>query len=175
MKELRSALHQVKLVYDSSAVEDVVFDARRVADTDATVLITGESGTGKELIARTIHQVSPPPRARSRRQLRRDPENLLESELFGHERAPSRARCSRNPGRFEQADGGTLFLDEVGECPLDVQAKLLRSLEERAVHERVGGTQDHPRRRARDRRDQPGPREHRVAGRRASGWTSTTG
>ncbi len=134
VKELRSALHQVKLVYDSPAVEDVVFDARRVADTDATVLITGESGTGKGLLAQTIHQVS---RRRHKPLVVVDcsaiPPNLIESELFGHERGAFTGALTRSPGRIVQADGGTLLLDEVGELPLEVQAKLLRFVEEKQL------------------------------------------
>jgi transcriptional regulator with GAF, ATPase, and Fis domain len=134
VKELRSALHQVKLVYDSPAVENVVFDARRVADTDATVLIMGESGTGKGLLAQTIHQVS---RRRTKPLVVVDcsaiPANLIESELFGHERGAFTGAITRSPGRMVQADGGTLLLDEVGELPLEVQAKLLRFVEERKL------------------------------------------
>ncbi len=132
VRQLRSALDQVKLVYESPAVEDVVFNARRVADTDATVLITGESGTGKGLLAQTIHQVS---RRRHKPLVVVDcgaiPSSLIESELFGHERGAFTGAIARNPGRILQADGGTLMLDEVGEVPLEVQAKLLRFVEEK--------------------------------------------
>jgi DNA-binding NtrC family response regulator len=112
---------------------------KRVADSDATVLITGESGTGKELIARAIHQHS--------RRLHKPfvavncsaiPDNLIESELFGHERGAFTGAMQRRIGKFELAHGGTLFLDEIGTMRLDMQTKLLRVLQEREI-ERVGG------------------------------------
>ncbi len=117
-----------------------VFDLiDKVADSPSTVLVTGESGTGKELVARAVHQQSS----------RRDkpfiqvncgaiPENLFESELFGHEKGAFTGAVTRHPGRFELADGGTLFLDEVGELPRDMQVKLLRVLQDHRF-ERVGG------------------------------------
>ncbi len=118
--------------------------ADRAAVTDATVLILGESGSGKELLARRIHGLS-------RRaggpfiavNCAAIPENLAESELFGHEKGAFTGAEQRRTGRFEQADGGTLFLDEVGELPEPVQAKLLRALEERTI-ERVGGDRPIP-------------------------------
>ncbi len=134
LKELRTVLREVRLVYNSPAVERVVVDARRVADTDATVLITGESGTGKGLLAQTIHQVS---RRRAKPFVIVDcgaiPANLIESELFGYERGAFTGAVTRNPGRIVQADGGTLLLDEVGEIPLEVQAKLLRFVEDHTL------------------------------------------
>jgi two-component system, NtrC family, response regulator AtoC len=116
----------------------------QVAQTHATVLVTGESGTGKELVARAIHRQSP----------RRDqpfvavnlaaiPEGLFESELFGHEKGAFTGAHARKLGRFELAHGGTLFLDEVGSLRVDLQAKLLRALQEREV-ERLGGTRTIP-------------------------------
>ncbi|HEX9398945.1 MAG TPA: sigma-54 dependent transcriptional regulator [Anaeromyxobacter sp.] len=127
------------LVFRSDPMRRVLEQLRKVAPTDATVLVLGESGTGKELVARAIHEGS----------LRRErpfvsvscaaiPEGLLESELFGHERGAFTGAVRRKLGRFELAHEGTLFLDEVGELPPSVQVKLLRVLQERRF-ERVGG------------------------------------
>jgi two-component system response regulator AtoC/two-component system nitrogen regulation response regulator NtrX len=113
----------------------------KVAETDVTVLITGESGAGKELVAHAIHRESP------RRQhemvtvnCAAIPENLIESELFGHEKGAFTGAAQRRIGKFEQARRGTLFLDEIGDMPLGTQAKILRALEERKV-ERLGSNQ----------------------------------
>lgn len=111
----------------------------QVAPANATVLVTGESGTGKELIAQAIHQLS----SRSNQPLIKVncaaiPENLLESELFGHEKGAFTGAVNRKAGRFERAEGGSIFLDEIGELPLAMQAKLLRVLQEKEI-ERVGG------------------------------------
>jgi two-component system response regulator HydG len=126
------------LVGSSEPMQRVLEQIRKVASTDATVLITGESGTGKELVARAIHDAGP------RRagpfvsvSCAAIPEGLLESELFGHERGAFTGAVKRKLGRFELADGGTLFLDEVGEIPPSIQVKLLRVLQERSI-ERVG-------------------------------------
>jgi len=127
-------------VYSKDGLGKIIEVLKLVAPTDATVLIMGESGTGKELVARSIHQNSP----------RKDKpflavncaalnENLIESELFGHEKGAFTGADKSKLGKFELANGGTLFLDEVGELPLVTQAKLLRVLQE-GTFERVGGT-----------------------------------
>jgi transcriptional regulator with GAF, ATPase, and Fis domain len=111
----------------------------RVADSPSTVLITGESGTGKELIAKALHRGSS---RRDRPLIKVNcaaiPKDLVESELFGHERGAFTGAVGSKPGRFELADGGTLFLDEIGEVPVEMQVKLLRALQE-SEFERVGG------------------------------------
>ena len=128
------------LLGTSHALERMLKQARSVAATSATVLLTGENGTGKEMLARGIHQESPrasgPFVAVSCAAL---PETLIESELFGHERGAFTSALQSRKGRFELANGGTLFLDEIGELTAAVQVKLLRVLQERQF-ERVGGT-----------------------------------
>ena len=128
-----------KLVGDSDSMQAVKHLAERVAPTPATVLLQGESGTGKELVAQAIHRLS----ARVGKPFIRVncaalTETLLESELFGHEKGAFTGAHARKTGRFELADSGTLFLDEIGELSFNVQAKLLRVLQERSF-ERVGG------------------------------------
>jgi DNA-binding NtrC family response regulator len=153
---IRNALHQARLAHEKQKLEEAVEGKRqilgesakikevleiidRVAPTDARVLITGENGTGKELVARAIH----------RKSKRADkpfvevncaaiPAELIESELFGHEKGSFTGATGQRIGKFEQADGGTLFLDEIGDMSLAAQAKVLRALEEGKI-ERVGG------------------------------------
>ena len=133
-----------RLVGQSASMQDVFRRIERVADTDATVLITGQSGTGKELVAREIH----------RRSARRDrplvivncaamPETLVESELFGYEKGAFTGAVSRRVGKIQQAHRGTLFLDEIGDMPLSLQAKILRLLQEKSI-ERLGGRETIP-------------------------------
>ena len=129
----------VSLIGSSQPMREVLSLVYRVAPTEWNVLITGETGTGKELVAQLIHFLS------NNRQgpfipvnCAAVPENLFESELFGHEKGAFTDASSRRRGRFEQASGGTLFLDEIGEVPLAMQAKLLRALQEKTIV-RVGG------------------------------------
>jgi two-component system response regulator HydG len=127
-----------RIIGSSPALRRVLAVVARVAPSDASVLITGETGTGKELIAQAIHERS----ARRHRPLvslncPAIPSTLAESELFGHERGAFTDAVAARPGRFEQADGGTLFLDEIGDLSLAVQAKLLRTLQERET-QRIG-------------------------------------
>lgn len=128
-----------QLVGDSEEIQAVKHLAERVAPTPATVLIQGESGTGKELVAQAIHTLSPRVDGPFIRvNCAALTENLLESELFGHEKGAFTGAHARKTGRFELADSGTLFLDEIAELSFNVQAKLLRVLQERTF-ERVGG------------------------------------
>ncbi|MBW2064987.1 MAG: sigma-54-dependent Fis family transcriptional regulator [Deltaproteobacteria bacterium] len=141
-KELRARdVTADHIIFQSKVMNHVVNLAGRVAGSNATVLIRGESGTGKELIARLIHTLSP----RSGKPLitvncAALPENLLESELFGHEKGAFTGAHQRRIGRFEEAEGGTLFLDEIGDMSPGLQVKLLRFLQEREF-QRLGGNQ----------------------------------
>jgi two-component system NtrC family response regulator len=135
LKENLQERRPVESILGTSAPIQRLLDAvRRVAPTDATVLITGESGTGKELVARALHSLSPrtgkPFVAINCAAM---PRELLESELFGHERGAFTGATESKPGKFVQAHGGTLFLDEIGDMDLSLQAKILRVLQERVV------------------------------------------
>jgi two-component system response regulator FlrC len=129
------------VIYRDPAMETVLKLAEQIAPSEASILVTGESGTGKEVVARFIHR-----RSRRARQsfisvnCAAIPENLLESELFGHERGAFTGAVARRIGKFEEANGGTLLLDEITEMHPRLQAKLLRAIQERVI-DRVGGTQ----------------------------------
>ena len=138
-EEVKKTANFEEIIGNSTRLLEVFNLATRVAPTDTSVLLLGESGTGKELIARAVHNLS----------LRRDkllvkvncatlPASLIESELFGHEKGAFTGAIERRIGKFELAHGGTIFLDEIGEMPLELQAKLLRVLQEREI-ERLGG------------------------------------
>ena len=140
-EELRSEYNFDEIVGTSPPMQEVFDAIEQVADTETTVLVTGETGTGKELVARALHD----------RSTRADQvfvkvncaalsSDLIESELFGHEKGAFTGATEQREGRFELADGGTLLLDEIGELPLDTQAKLLRALQHQAF-ERVGGSE----------------------------------
>jgi len=132
-----------QLVGNSPALESVLEQVERVAPTDSTVLLQGETGTGKELIARAIHNISSRcGRPYIKLNCAAIPFDLLESELFGHEKGAFTGAIAQKIGRFELADKGTLFLDEVGDIPLALQPKLLRVLQEQEF-ERLGSTRTH--------------------------------
>ncbi|PLX49295.1 MAG: nif-specific transcriptional activator NifA [Desulfobulbaceae bacterium] len=138
--ELHSRFNRHYIIGQSHAMQEVFWTIEKVAPSRATALLLGESGTGKELVARAIHESSP---RRQKPFIKVNcaalPENLLESELLGHDKGAFTGASSAKPGRFELADGGTIFLDEIGEMPLLLQAKLLRVLQENQF-ERIGGT-----------------------------------
>ncbi len=138
-EEITPDLHFEDIVGKSSGMRQVFKSVSQVAGTDATVLITGETGTGKELIARAVHNLSD----RKNKILATVncaalPAGLIESELFGHEKGAFTGALTRKIGRFEMAHEGTIFLDEIGDMPFELQAKLLRVLQD-GVFERVGG------------------------------------
>lgn len=139
-EEIKSVHNFEEIIGRSPALLEALEKVQRVAQTDASVLITGETGTGKELIARAIHSTS---KRKDKPLIKLNcaalPAGLVESELFGHEKGAFTGAIARRIGRFELANGGTLFLDEIGELPAEAQAKLLRVLQEREF-ERVGGT-----------------------------------
>jgi two-component system, NtrC family, nitrogen regulation response regulator NtrX len=139
-RQLRQRLGGHEIIWQSEAMRRVMAQLERVASTESRVCILGETGTGKELVARAIHERS----ARSSGPFitlncAAVPAELIESELFGHEKGSFTGASGRHIGKFEQAGQGTIFLDEIGDMPLDMQAKLLRVLEEGEV-ERVGGS-----------------------------------
>jgi formate hydrogenlyase transcriptional activator len=138
-EEIDISHNYAEIIGDSPVMQKVFRLISQVSSSDSTVLILGETGTGKELVARAIHNNSP---RRSKLMVKVNcaalPANLIESELFGHERGSFTGATERRLGKFELANGGTLFLDEIGEMPLDLQVKLLRALQEREI-ERVGG------------------------------------
>jgi len=132
------------IISQSPKMEEAISLAARVAESKATVLITGENGTGKEVLAKAIHFISPRKNnAFIAVNIPALSENLLESELFGHERGAFTGAEKMKKGRFELADKGTIFLDEIGDVPLPMQVKLLRVLQEQQI-ERVGGTETIP-------------------------------
>lgn len=140
-EEIKSERNVEEIIGKSQAIQAVLEKVKSVAQTGATVLIVGETGTGKELIARAVHDYS----HRKHRPLIKVncaalPSGLVESELFGHEKGAFTGAVTRKIGRFELAHGGTIFLDEIGDIPQDIQAKLLRVLQEQEF-ERVGGTE----------------------------------
>lgn len=139
--EIKVERNFAEIIGNSPALTTVLAQVEQVAATDATVLILGETGTGKELLARAIHDRS----NRSDRTLvtvncAALPVNLIESELFGHEKGAFTGALAKKIGRFELADGGTIFLDEIGELPLELQVKFLRVLQEQEI-ERLGGSE----------------------------------
>lgn len=141
--EIRIVHNFEHIITRCEALKKVLRNVEQVAATDATVLILGESGTGKELLARAVHNIS----VRGKRPLVKVncsalPVNLIESELFGHEKGAFTGAIARKIGRFELANGGTIFLDEIGDLPLELQVKLLRVLQE-GEFERLGSSVTH--------------------------------
>lgn len=139
--EIKVEYNHEMIIGQSDGLKYVLYKIEQIADSNTTVLVLGETGTGKELVARAVHALS----SRHKRALVKVncatlPANLIESELFGHEKGAFTGSQSRHLGRFEVADGATLFLDEIGELPLDLQAKLLRVLQD-GEFERLGSSQ----------------------------------
>jgi formate hydrogenlyase transcriptional activator len=138
--EIRGDWNIGNMIGESAAFQTLIQSVRIVAPTDTTVLITGETGTGKELVARALHDLSKRAKATLVKvNCAAIPATLLESELFGHEKGAFTGALNQKTGRFELADRGTLFLDEIGEIPLELQAKLLRAIQEQEF-ERLGGS-----------------------------------
>ncbi|MBL7542481.1 MAG: sigma-54-dependent Fis family transcriptional regulator [Bdellovibrionaceae bacterium] len=141
-KELGKEFSFQNIIGNSPAMHYVFDLIKRVSQAPTNILVTGESGTGKEVIAKAIHYNGPlKDRPFVTINCGAIPENLMESEMFGHKKGSFTGAIADKPGLFEVADGGTLFLDEVGELPLSIQVKLLRSLQERVIR-RVGSTED---------------------------------
>lgn len=141
-KSTAKAGRETFIIGESKALRDLLKMMERIASTSSNVLIIGESGTGKELVARQLHDWS----ERAKKSFvavncGAIPENLIESELFGHKRGSFTGAVADKPGLFEVASGGTLFLDEIGELPLSMQVKLLRAIQSRTIR-RVGGNED---------------------------------
>ncbi len=140
-REVERNRDREEILGESQAIRNILALIQRVGPTEARILITGESGTGKELVAKAIHRAS---KRASMRLIEVNcaaiPAELIESELFGHEKGSFTGATTQRTGKFEQADGGTIFLDEVGDMSLQAQAKVLRALEEGKI-ERVGGTE----------------------------------
>lgn len=138
-KEVETNYNHTEIIGQSEGIQNVFYLIEQVAPSDSTVLILGETGTGKELIARSIHNLSP---RREKLMIKLNcaalPANLVESELFGHEKGSFTGATERRIGKFELAHNGTLFLDEIGELSLELQVKLLRALQEKEI-ERIGG------------------------------------
>ncbi len=141
-EELERKLIPENIICESKEMKNVINLVQKVAQKDTTVLITGESGVGKEVIARYLHSLS---HRKDKRFIAINcaaiPQNLIESELFGHERGAFTGAVKRKKGIFEAANGGTVFLDEIGDLPLEAQAKLLRVLQEKIIY-RLGGTEE---------------------------------
>ena len=129
------------IVGKSVVIEELKKLIYAVAKTPTTVLVQGETGTGKEVISRAIHELSDRKGKLVSVNCAAIPSELLESELFGHEKGSFTGAEKTRAGRFEQADGGTLFLDEIGDMPMPLQSKLLRALEQRTI-QRVGGNDE---------------------------------
>ena len=139
-RKLGSSFGVKGMIGNSAKMKNIIETVEQVAPTRTTVLITGESGTGKELVAQAIHQCSGRTGKFGPVHWSALHDNLIESELFGHERGAFTGAVEMRKGRFELAEGGTIFLDEIGEIPLHIQVKLLRVLENRAF-ERIGGSE----------------------------------
>jgi len=139
-EEIKSQYNHENIIGQSNALNYIFYKVEQIAPTDTTVLILGETGTGKELVARAIHGLSPRKgRALLKVNCATLPSNLIESELFGHEKGAFTGAHARQLGRFEVANGATLFLDEIGELPLDLQPKLLRVIQD-GEFERLGSS-----------------------------------